>query len=135
MAKKNEKPKRVLLAIFFCLLMSSTATAQSPRALWEQVQVMEIKNGTLHENSQWTLLEVAPTPEQCIEAQKRVFEVRKNDYLVLKGSKPWTEIFTTPYKSITIRTSLEPTLISNIFDCLPDTADPRKRSITDPILQ
>ena len=128
MAKKNEKMIQVLSAIFFCLLISSTANAQSPRVLWEQVQVMEInKQGTLSENSEWTPLEATQTHAQCIEAQKRVFEVRKNDYLVLKGSKPWTEIFTTPYKSITIRTSLEPTLISNIFDCLPDTADPRKR--------
>jgi len=126
MAKNNEKMKRVLLTIFFCLLMSSTANAQAGLVLWEQVQVMEIKNGTLSENSQWTLLEAAPTPEQCIEAQKRVFEVRKNNYLVLKGSKPWIEVFTTPYKSVTIRTSLEPTLISNILYCLPGTTDPRK---------
>ena len=127
MAKKNEKMKRVLLAIFFCLLISSTATAQSPRVLWEQVQVMEIKHGTLSENSQWTLLKAAPTPEQCIEAQRQVFEVRKNEYAVLKGSKPWIEIWTTPYKAITTRSSLEPILISNIFHCLPDTFDPRKR--------
>ena len=127
MAKKNEKMKRVSLAILSFLLMSSTANAQSGMVLWEEKQVMEIKNGTLSENSQWTLLEAAPTPEQCIEAQKRVFEVRKNNYLVLKGSKPWMEVFTTPYKSVTIRTSLEPTLISNIFDCLPDTSDPRKQ--------
>jgi len=127
MAKKNEKMKRVLLATFFCLLMSSTANAQPARVLWEQVQVMEIKNGTLSENSQWTRLEVAPTYEQCIEAQRRVFEVRKNEYAVLKGSQPWMEIFANPYKSITIRPSLEPTLISNIFDCLPDTIDPRRR--------
>jgi ABC-type uncharacterized transport system auxiliary subunit len=127
MAKKNKKRNRVVLAIFFCLVMSSTANAQSPRVLWEQVQVMEIKQGTLSENSQWTLLKAAPTLEQCIEAQRQVFEVRKNEYAVLKGSQPWMEIFTNPYKSITIRSSLEPTLISNIFDCLPDTADPRKQ--------
>jgi len=127
MAKKNEKMKRVLLATFFCLLMSSTANAQPARVLWEQVQVMEIKNGTLSENSQWTRLEVAPTYEQCIEAQRRVFEVRKNEYAVLKGSKPWIEIWTTPYKAITTRATLEPILISNIFECLPDTTDPRKR--------
>jgi len=128
MAKKNEKMKRVLLAVFFCLLMSSAANSQSPRVLWEQVQVMEInKQGTLSENSQWTLLEAAQTHEQCIEAQRRVFEVRKNDYLVLKGSKPWIEIWTTPYKAITTRSTLEPTLISNIFHCLPNTTDPRKR--------
>jgi len=127
MAKKNEKMKRVLLAVFFCLLMSSAANSQSPRVLWEQVQVMEInKQGTLSENSQWTLLEAAQTHEQCIEAQRRVFEVRKNDYLVLKGSKPWIEIWTTPYKAITTRSTLEPTLISNIFHCLPNTTDPRK---------
>jgi len=127
MAKKNEKMKRVLLAMFFCLLMSSASNAQSPRVLWEQVQVMEInKQGTLSENSQWTLLEAAQTHEQCIEAQRRVFEVRKNDYLVLKGSKPWIEIWTTPYKAITTRSTLEPTLISNIFHCLPNTTDPRK---------
>jgi len=127
MAKKNEKMKRVLLAVFFCLLMSSAANSPSPRVLWEQVQVMEInKQGTLSENSQWTLLEAAQTHEQCIEAQRRVFEVRKNDYLVLKGSKPWIEIWTTPYKAITTRSTLEPTLISNILHCLPDTTDPRK---------
>lgn len=127
MAKKNEKMKRVLLAMFFFLLISSTANAQSPRVLWEQVQVMEIKEGTLSENSQWTLLKAAPTPEQCREAQRQAFEVRKNEYTVLKGSKPWIEIFTNPYKSITIRSSLEPTLISNIFECLPEKTDPRKR--------
>jgi len=127
MAKKDEKMKRVLLALFFCLLMSNTASAQSPRVLWEMVQVMEIKNGTLSENSQWTLLEAAPTYEQCIEAQRGVFEVRKNEYTVLKGSKPWMEIWTTPYKAITTRSTLEPILVSNIFYCLPDTIDPRKR--------
>lgn len=127
MAKKNEKMKKVFLAIFFCLLISSKANAQSARVLWEQVQVMEIKHGTLSENSQWTLLKAAPTPEQCIEAQRQVFEVRKNEYAVLKGSQSWMEIFANPYKSITIRPSLEPTLISNIFDCLPDTIDPRRR--------
>lgn len=125
MAKKNERMKRVFLAVFFCLLMSGTSNAQSPRVLWEQVQVMEIKHGTLSENSQWTLLKAAPTPEQCVEAQRQVFEVRKTEYAVLKGSQPWMEIFTNPYKSITIRSSLEPTLISNIFHCLPGTTDPR----------
>jgi len=127
MANKNEKMKRLLLAMFFCLLMSSTANAQSARVLWEMVQVMEIENGTLSENSQWTFLGAAPTYEQCIEAQRRVFEVRNNDYRTLKESKPNMEIWTTPYRAITIRSSLEPTLVSNIFYCLPDTIDPRKR--------
>lgn len=127
MPQRNKKMKQVLLALFFCLLMSGTANAQSGLVLWEQVQVMEIKNGALSENSQWTLLGAAPTPEQCIEAQRRVFEVRKNDYLALKGSKPWMVIFTTPYKCITTRQGLEPTLISNIFYCLPYTTDPRKQ--------
>jgi len=127
MAKKNEKMKRVLLAIFSCLLMSSTANAQSAMVLWEQVQVMEIKDGTLSENSQWTSLRAAPTYEQCIEAQIRAFEVRRNVCTALKDSNPTMEIWTTPYKSTTIQWSLEPTLISNIFYCLPDTIDPRKR--------
>jgi len=127
MAKKNEKMILVLSAIFFFLLIGSTANAQSPRVLWEQVQVMEIKQGILSEDSQWTLLKAASTPEQCIEAQRQVFEVRKNEYTSLKGSQPWMEIFTNPYKSITIRSSLERILISNIFDCLPDTTDPRRR--------
>jgi hypothetical protein len=126
MAKRNEIMKRVLLVIFFCLLMSGTANAQAGLVLWEQVQVMEIKNGTLSENSEWKLLGASQTYEQCTEAQRQVFEVRKNNYLVLKGSKPWIEVFTTPYKSVTIRTSLEPTLISNILYCLPGTTDPRK---------
>ena len=126
MANKNEKMKRLLLAMFFCLLMSSTANAQSARVLWETVQVMEIENGTLSENSQWTLLGAAPSDVQCIEAQRRVFEVRNNDYRTLRESKPNMEIWTTPYRAITVRSSLEPTLISNIFYCLPDTIDPRK---------
>jgi len=127
MAKKNEKMKRVLLAIFFCLLTSGTASAQSGMVLWEQVQVMEIKDGTLSENSQWTRLRAAPTYEQCIEAQRRAFVVRKNVCTALKDYNPTMEIWTTPYKSTTIQWSLEPTLISNIFYCLPDTIDPRKR--------
>jgi len=92
MAKKDEIMKRVLLAIFFCLLMSSTANAQSARVLWEQVEVMEIKDGSLSQNSQWTLLGTAPTYEQCKEAQRRVFEVRRNQYTALKEFKPKVEI-------------------------------------------
>jgi hypothetical protein len=127
MAKKNKKLKRVLLAIFFCLLVSSTANAQSPRVLWERVQVMEVKDGALNENSQWKLLETTPTYEQCMEAQRRVFEARRSDYAILKESRPKMEIWTTPNKSITTRSTLEPILISNIFYCLPDTSDPRRR--------
>jgi hypothetical protein len=127
MAKRNEKMKRVLLAIFFCLLLSGTANAQSSMVLWEQVQVMEVKNGALSENSNWKLLGASLTYEKCIETQKRVFEVRQNDYTALKESFPKMEIWTTPYKAITIRSSLEPTLISNILHCLPGTTDPRKQ--------
>jgi len=126
MEKKNEKMKRVLLAIFFCLLMSGTANAQTARVLWEQVQVMETKQGTLSENSEWTVVEVVPTYEQCVEAQRRVFKQRENEYTVLKESRPKMEIWTTPYKSITTRTSLESILVSNIFYCLPVTIDPTK---------
>jgi hypothetical protein len=124
-AKKNEKIRRVWLAIFFCLLMSSTANAQNAVLLWEKVLVMEIKEGTLSENSQWTLLKAAPTYEQCIEAQRQVFEIRKTNYMALKDSRPEMEVWTTPYKAVTVQLSLEPNLISNIFYCLPDTIDPR----------
>jgi len=127
MAKKNKEIKRVLLAIFFCLLMSNTANAQSPRVLWEEVQVMEIQNGALSENSQWTLIQATPSHEQCMEAQRRVYEARKNHYTALKESRPKMEIWTTPYTAITTRSSLDPILISNIFHCLPVTADPRRR--------
>jgi len=126
MAKKNEKVKQVLVAIFFCLLMSGTANAQSGLVLWEQVQVMEIKNAALSVNSQWTLLKFAPTYAQCIEAQRQVFEVRKNDYIALKESLPQMQVWTTPVKAITIRQGLEPTLLSSIFHCLPGTDDPRE---------
>lgn len=127
MAKKSEKVKQVLLAMFFCLLMCGSANAQPGMALWEQVQVMEVKDATLSENSQWTLLELAPTNEQCTEAQRRVFEARRGDYAVLKEKFPKMEIWTTPYRAITIRSTLEPILTSNIFHCLPSTADPRKK--------
>jgi ABC-type uncharacterized transport system auxiliary subunit len=126
MAKRNRIMRRFLLAIFFCLLMSGTANAQAGLVLWEQVQVMEVKNGTLSENSQWTLLKAAPTPEQCIEAQRRVFEVRKTDYTVLKDSFPQMQIWTAPGKSITVRLGSERSLISSVFHCLPDSTDPRK---------
>jgi len=125
MAKRKEKMKRVLLAIFFCLLMSGTAGAQSSLVLWEQVQVMEIKNGALSENSQWTLLKAAPTYEQCTEAQRQVFEVRKTDYTALKDSFPQMQIWTAPGKSITVRLGSERSLISSVFHCLPGTTDPR----------
>jgi hypothetical protein len=65
MARKNEKIKGVLLAIFLCLLMGTTANAQEAVLLWEKVLVMEIKDGALSENSQWTLLKAAPTYGMC----------------------------------------------------------------------
>jgi hypothetical protein len=126
MVRKNEKIKGVLLAIFFCLLMSSTANAQNAVLLWEKVLVMEIKEGALNENSQWTLLKAAPTYEQCTEAQRQVFEARKTDYLALKDSTPEMEVWTTPNKAVTVQLSSEPRLISNIFYCLPGTIDPGK---------
>jgi hypothetical protein len=126
MARKNEKIKGVLLAIFLCLLMGTTANAQEAVLLWEKVLVMEIKDGALSENSQWTLLKAAPTYEQCTEAQRQVFEASKTDYLTLKGSNPEMEVWTTPYKAVTVQSSLEPSIISNVYYCLPDTIDPRK---------
>jgi len=126
MARKNGKVKKVLLAMFCCLLMGSTANAQSGLVLWEQVQVMEVKNGALSENSEWKLLGASLTYEQCTEAQRQVFEVRKNDYTALKDSFPQLQIWTTPDMSITVQPGLEPTLISSIFHCFPGTTDPRK---------
>jgi hypothetical protein len=126
MARKNEKIGEVLLAIALYLLMGSTANAQNAALLWEKVVVMEIKDGGLSENSQWTLLKAAPTYEQCTEAQRQVFEARKTDYLALKDSTPEMEVWTTPYEAVTVQLSSEPRLISNIFYCLSNTFDPRK---------
>ena len=126
MARKNEKIGEVLLAIALCLLMGSTANAQNAVLLWEKVVVMEIKDGGLGENSQWTFLKAAPTYEQCTEAQRQVFEARKTDYLALKDSTPEMEVWTTPYEAVTVQLSSEPRLISNIFYCISNTFDPRK---------
>jgi hypothetical protein len=126
MVRKNEKIKGVLLAIFFCLLMSSTANAQNAVLLWEKVLVIEIKEGALSENSQWMLLKAAPTYDQCIEAQRQVFEARNTEYSTLRHSKPEMEVWITPYKAVTVQLSSEPSLISNIFYCLPNTIDPRR---------
>jgi len=126
MAKRNKIMKRFLLATFFCLIMSGTANAQAGLVLWEQVQVMEVKNGALSQNSQWKLLGASLTYEQCTEAQRQVFEVRKSDYAALKDSFPQMQIWTAPDKSITVRLGLERSLVSSVFHCLPDTTDPRK---------
>jgi hypothetical protein len=127
MVKMNEIMKRVLLAIISCVLLTcGTANAQSALVLWEQVQVMEVKNEALSETSQWTLLKTAPTYEQCTEAQRQVFELRKNDYRALKDSFPQIQIWTTPDKSITVQLGVELSLISSIFHCLPGTTDPRR---------
>jgi hypothetical protein len=125
MTQRNEKMKRILFAIVLCLLLSGTANAQAGLVLWEQVQVMEVKSGALTENSQWTLLKTVTTYEQCTEAQRQVFEVRKNDYTALKDSFPQMQIWTAPDKSITVRLGLERSLTSSIFHCLPDTTNPR----------
>ena len=127
MVRKIEKIKRVFLAVSFCLLMSSTATAQDAVLLWEKVLAIEIKEGTLSENSQWTVLKVLPTDKQCGEAQRQILEVRKAEYIASKDSKPEMEAWITPYKAVTVQWGSEPSLISNIFYCLPDTIDPRKR--------
>ena len=126
MAKRNKIMKRFLLATFFCLIMSGTANAQAGLVLWEQVQVMEVKNGALSQNSQWKLLGASLTYEQCTEAQRQVFEVRKSDYAALKDSFAQMQVWTASDRSITVRLGLERSLISSVFHCLPDTTDPRK---------
>jgi hypothetical protein len=126
MARKNEKIRGILLAIFFCLIMSSTANAQNAVLLWQKVLVMQIKDGALSENSQWTLLKAAPTYGQCTEAQRQVFQQCKSVYLAVKGSNPEMQVWTTPYEAVTVQLSSKPRLISNIFYCIPDTTDPRK---------
>jgi len=126
MAQGDERVKQVFLAVLLCLFMSGTANAQSGPVLWEQVQVMEVKNGALSGNSEWKLLGASQTYEQCTEAQRQVSEVRKNDYTALKDSFPQMQIWTAPDRSITVRLGLEPRLISSIFHCLPGTIDPRK---------
>jgi hypothetical protein len=88
---------------------------------------MEVKDGALAETSEWKLLGASLTSEQCTEAQKRTFDVRKNDYTVLKEKFPKMEIWTTPHKAITVRSTLEPILFSSILHCLPGTIDPRKK--------
>jgi hypothetical protein len=125
MAKRNDVMKRLLLAIFFCLLMSGTANAQAGLVLWEQVQVMEVKNGAFSENSQWKFLGASLTNERCTEAQRQLFEVRKNDYAALKDSFPQMQMWTASDKSITVRLGLERSLVSSVFHCLPGTTDPR----------
>ena len=126
MEKKKEKIELVLLAIFFCLLLSSTANAQNAVVLWKKVLVIEIKEGTLSETSQWTLLKAAPTYEECMDARRQVFEAEKTDYLALKDSNPEMKVWTTPYKAVTVQLSSEPSLISDIFYCLSDTFDQRE---------
>jgi len=125
MEQRNEIMKRILLAIFFSLLLSGTANAQAGLVLWEQVQVMEVKNGALSQNSQWKLLGASLTYEQCTEAQRQVFEVRKSDYAALKDSFPQMQVWTASDRSITVRLGLERNLTSSIFHCLPDTTNPR----------
>jgi hypothetical protein len=36
------------------------------------------------------------------------------------------EVWTTPYQAVTVQLNSEPSLIANIFYCLPGTIDPRK---------
>ena len=113
--------KRVLVAIIFCLFMSTIAKAECAWVLWQRDRNTTGRNDL-------EILDAYPKYDQCKAAQKDWLEQQKMGFeQIKKRMDPLnriTTISTTPFRIIV---DYEGGL-QRIFEtqCLPDTIDPRK---------
>ena len=107
--------KEVLLAIFICLL-ANAASAEGAWVLWEKITESGLP-------SEWKTVVAYPKYEQCIERQKKDFDIIKKGY---SGSK----IQIASPETITIEKRHENSTLGSIvisLKCFPDTIDPRDK--------
>jgi hypothetical protein len=108
--------KRILLAIIFCLLVSSIANAQCAWILWEKS----------HPNisNKWMMRNGFQTYDQCKKAKRDAYETTKKGFLSLKmGYRIIAD--TEDWLSMGLSGEGLPSIYYS-WMCLPDTLDPRK---------
>lgn len=107
--------KSILLAIFMCLF-ANAAAAEGAWVLWETTTESGL-------SSEWKIVAAYPDYKQCIERQKKDFEIIKKGYpgLKIQNSSPETMIIEEPNGNNASRS----TVIS--LKCFPDTIDPRDK--------
>jgi hypothetical protein len=106
--------KRILLAISVCLL-ANIANAEGAWVLWERTTELGLP-------SEWKIVVAYPKHEQCIERQKKDFEIIKKVYSGFK-------IQILSPETIVIENLHENTALGNVvitLRCFPDSIDPRK---------
>jgi len=105
--------KKILLAIFICFF-ANAVNAGEAWVLWEKTSESGV-------SSEWKVVTAYPEYKQCIERQKKDFEIIKKGYLGFKiqVSSPETIIIEKPNKDIIV--------IS--LKCFPDTIDPRDKGM------
>jgi hypothetical protein len=109
--------KRILLAISFCLLVSSTANAECAWVLWKKTDTTGNPGGQVS----WEIQDALPQYQQCRQQQmvlcnsmKQVYSPEHN--AVLRVDNCPTRIFA----------EVKGGAVLMDFFCLPDTMDPRK---------
>jgi hypothetical protein len=106
--------KMILLAIMFCLV-PNIANAEGSWVLWEGTTELGLP-------CEWKIVAAYPKYEQCIERQKKDFEIIKKNFGVFKIQilSPETMVI----EKLHSNTALGDVIITQ--KCLPDTIDPRK---------
>lgn len=107
--------KRILFAIFICL-SANAAAAESAWVLWEKTTESGL-------SSEWKIVVAYPEYRQCIERQKKDFEIIKKGY-------PGLKIQITSPETMIIEKRNENNALGAIvinLKCFPDTIDPRDK--------
>lgn len=116
------------MAAFISLFISSIACAES-WVLWEKIELVEMP---FEVKTSWEIRGAFPDYNQCLQAQKRVWQVIKNRYVESKKYGTISEIKEVPYELIIIifKKSKDPKYImsgSHTLYCLPGGLDPREK--------
>jgi hypothetical protein len=115
--------RRVLLAIIFCLFVSSMANAQCAWVLWERVS-----HHPIDKEGKWELKKAFPSYNECLEVKESevhdTAEFMKIWNEVKKKNKSWVKINHGVNVVVWDGEMSEFTIFE--YHCFPDTIDPRK---------
>jgi hypothetical protein len=105
--------KKILLTIFIFLFVNAVYAGEA-WVLWE-------KNTESGIPSEWKIVTAYPEYKQCIERQKKDFEIIKKGY-------PSYKIQVSSPETITIEKSNKDIIVISL-KCLPDSIDPRDKGV------
>ena len=124
---KNLVLPTLSLIVTMSVFISSAASFECAWVLWTKKEYIE---KGLKQTTFWEIINAFPDHDQCFQAKKRIWQVKKNQ--ALEDKKKYgtiSKIDEVPYELI-ITSFKDPNDIMSISEniyCLPGTLDPRER--------